>query len=178
MASAVQMRSWKWLAAKAMKLETVQLLSYYNSNIQQHYWFIGREKEKFCDKQAVILNLRLLQFYSNGESWRSKLWALGCSGLKLVGRNILTVFENYSKILILVSEAIFILISLKTLANAFLPHKKSSQFCDFTVLKESTRIWKNFQVAKKHRQRFQNERRLITTKVRIWSEFSNTVIFL
>ena len=123
MASAVQMRSWKWLAAKAMKLETVQLLSYYNSNIQQHYWFIGREKEKFCDKQAVILNLRLLQFYSNGESWRSKLWALGCSGLKLVGRNILTVLENNSKILILASEASYVLISLKTLADAFLPHK-------------------------------------------------------
>ena len=119
MASAVQMRSWKWLAAKAMKLETVQLLSYYNSNIQQHYWFIGREKEKFCDKQAVILNLRLLQFYSNGESWRSKLWALGCSGLKLVGRNILTVFENYSKILILASEANGVNFFLKNLGKFF-----------------------------------------------------------
>ena len=71
---------------------------------------------------------------------------------------VVTVFENYSEILILASEASYInFLEKKNLSKLpSLPLEISSPFCDFTVPKESARFLKNFQGAKKHHPRFQN----------------------
>ena len=55
-----------------------------------------------------------------------------------------TVFENCSKILNLTSEASYVNFLNKTLANVILPLENSSLFSNFTVEKESARIYKNF----------------------------------
>ena len=105
-------------------------------------------------RNQVQWNTQVMPFFKRAsQTWRSQAWKghvkrvttptyryLGIPHSKWLDYHEIplfenTMFENYSQIFILASKA-----SYDNFVNAFLPLKNSSQFCDFTVYKESASI--------------------------------------